>query len=240
MRGLTVTDRLLVPIVESDPATPRFTWYDDASGARMGLSAITLGNWAAKCGNLLRDQYGLGPGDAVGVLLPAHWQTAGILFGAWWAGCEVRIGEAGSVTFAAPDRLDEAESLDGAEEVLAVGLDAFGMAVPGLPPGIDDYTSEVRVHPDAFVPGPVGADDVVFGGDTVEIVLARSTALSASAGYAAGDRVLSTREWKSVDDVYDGLLAPFAAPASVIQVSNPDVGKLMDKFAVEKATARVP
>ncbi|SUP16605.1 TIGR03089 family protein [Tsukamurella pulmonis] len=232
MRGLTVTDRLLVPIVQADGAAPRFTWYDDATGARMGLSAITLGNWAAKCGNLLRDQYGLGPGDPVGVLLPAHWQTAGILFGAWWAGCEVRFGESGDVTFASPDRLDDAEG----DEILAVGLDAFGMAVPDLPPGIDDYTTEVRVHPDAFTPGGAGT---ALAGDDAEIVLARSTALSASAGYAAGDRVLSTREWRSVDDLYDGLLAPFAAPASVIHVSNPDPAKLMDKFGVEKATARV-
>ncbi|CAM3058581.1 TIGR03089 family protein [Tsukamurella hominis] len=232
MRGLTVTDRLLVPIVQADGAAPRFTWYDDASGARMGLSAITLGNWAAKCGNLLRDQYGLGPGDPVGVLLPAHWQTAGILFGAWWAGCEVRFGESGDVTFAAPDRVDEAEG----DEILAVGLDAFGLAVPDLPPGIDDYTTEVRVHPDAFTPGGAGT---ALAGDTAEIVLARSTALAASAGYAAGDRVLSTREWRTVDDLYDGLLAPFAAPASVIHVSNPDPVKLADKFATEKATARV-
>lgn len=227
-----MTDRLLVPIVQADGAAPRFTWYDDATGARMGLSAITLGNWAAKCGNLLRDQYGLGPGDPVGVLLPAHWQTAGILFGAWWAGCEVRFGESGSVTFCAPDRIDEADG----DEILAVGLDAFGTAVPDLPAGIDDYTTEVRVHPDAFTPGGAGT---ALAGDDVEIVLARSTALSASAGYAAGDRVLSTREWSSVDDLYDGLLAPFAAPASVIHVSHPDAAKLMDKFTTEKATARV-
>ena len=42
-----------------------------------------------------------------------------------------------------------------------------------------------------------------------------------------------------LDDLFDGLLAPFAAPASVLHVSNPDAGKLMDKFATEKATARV-
>ena len=198
--------------------------------------AITLGNWAAKCGNLLRDQYGLGEGDEVGVLLPAHWQTAGILFGAWWAGCEVRFGESGRVTFCAPDRIDEAASTDGVDEILAVGLDAFGMAVPDLPPGIDDYTTEVRVHADAFTPGGAGT---ALAGDDVEIVVARSTALAASAGYAPGDRVLSTREWRTVDDLYDGLLAPFAAPASVIQVSHPDAEKLADKFAVEKATARV-
>ncbi len=231
-----MTDRLLVPIVRDDGAAPRFTWYDDASGARMGLSAVTLGNWAAKCGNLLRDQYGLGPGDPVGVLLPAHWQTAGILFGAWWAGCEVRFGEPGPVTFCAPDRIAEARDLEGVDDLLAVGLDAFGLAVPDLPTGVDDYTSEVRVHPDAFTPSGAGT---ALAGDDPEIVLARATALAASAGYAPGDRVLSTREWRTVDDLYDGLLAPFAAPASVIHVSHPDPDRLMEKFGTEKATARV-
>ncbi|WP_461166926.1 TIGR03089 family protein [Tsukamurella serpentis] len=229
---MTVTDRLLAPIVATDPAAPRFTWYDDATGARMGLSAVTLGNWAAKCGNLLRDQYGLGPGDQVGVLLPAHWQTAGILFGAWWAGCEVRFGESGAVTFCAPERIDEADG----DEILAVGLNAFGTAVPDLPAGVDDYTTEVRVHADAFSPAGAG---IALAGDNPEIVAARSTALAASAGYAVGDRVLSTRSWSTVDDLYDGLLAPLAAPASVIHVSNADPAKLSEKFETEKATARV-
>jgi uncharacterized protein (TIGR03089 family) len=235
VRGLTVTDALLSPIVTARPAAPVFTWYDDATGARMGLSALTLANWAAKCANLLRDQYGLGPGSQVGVLLPEHWQTAGILFGAWWAGCEVRFGEPAEVTFCAPDRLEEADGA-GSAEILAVGLDAFGLAVPDLPVGIDDYTTEVRIHPDAFSPGPVGA---AFEGDPVDLVLARATALAASAGFTDADRVLSTRPWRTADDVYDALLAPLAAGAAVICVSNPDPAKLADRFTVEKATARV-
>ncbi|GAA4402794.1 TIGR03089 family protein [Tsukamurella soli] len=232
MRGLTVTDALLGPIVAAEPAAPRFTWYDDATGARMGLSGVTLANWAAKCANLLRDQYGLGPGDEVGVLLPAHWQTAGILFGAWWAGTHVRFGESGRVTFCTPERIAEADG----DEILAVGLDAFGLAVRELPVGIDDYTTEVRAHPDAFTPAGAG---VAFDGDPVELVVARATALAASAGYARGDRVLSTRTWAGVGDVYDGLLAPLAAEASVIHVAHPDRDRLTAKFETEKATARV-
>lgn len=232
---MTVTDSLLVPIVESRPAVPLLTWYDDASGARMGLSAVTLANWAAKCANLLREQYGIGAGDPVGLLLPAHWQTAGILFGAWWAGAEVRFGASGAVTFSAPDRLAEADG----DEILAVGLDAFGRAVPDLPIGIDDYTSEVRIHADAFTPDRGPATGPAFDGDPVELVVARSTALAASAGFSADDRVLSTRAWADAGDVYDALLAPLAAGAALIQVSNPDPATLTDKFTVEKATARV-
>ncbi len=73
----------------SDPAGPRITYYDDATGERIELSTATLVNWAAKTGNLLRDEMGAGPASKVAVLLPAHWQTAAVLFGIWWIGAEV-------------------------------------------------------------------------------------------------------------------------------------------------------
>ena len=42
--------------------------------------------WAAKTGNLVRDELGAGPGSRVAVLLPAHWQTAAVLLGVAAAG----------------------------------------------------------------------------------------------------------------------------------------------------------
>ena len=45
----------------ADPAGPRITYYDDATGERIELSTVTLANWAAKTGNLLRDELGAGP-----------------------------------------------------------------------------------------------------------------------------------------------------------------------------------
>ena len=73
----------------ADPAGPRITYYDDATGERIELSTATLANWAAKTGNLLRDELGAGPASRIAVLLPAHWQTAAVLFGIWWIGAEV-------------------------------------------------------------------------------------------------------------------------------------------------------
>ena len=72
---------VLDPLLRDDPAGPRITYYDDATGERIELSAVTLGNWAAKTANLLRDELGAGPGSRIAALLPAHWQTAGVLFG---------------------------------------------------------------------------------------------------------------------------------------------------------------
>ncbi|ETZ74289.1 hypothetical protein L835_1372 [Mycobacteroides abscessus MAB_110811_1470] len=69
----TLTALLLGDV--NNPA-PRITYYDDAAGERIELSTVTLANWAAKTANMLRDEFGAGPGSTVAVRLPAHWQTA--------------------------------------------------------------------------------------------------------------------------------------------------------------------
>ncbi|COV98637.1 TIGR03089 family protein [Mycobacterium tuberculosis] len=38
-------------MLRADPVGPRITYYDDATGERIELSAVTLANWAAKTGN---------------------------------------------------------------------------------------------------------------------------------------------------------------------------------------------
>ena len=78
---VNLSSALLDPLIRNDPMGPRITYYDDATGERIEVSAVTLVNWAAKTANLLRDELGAGPGSRVAVLLPAHWQTAAVLFG---------------------------------------------------------------------------------------------------------------------------------------------------------------
>src|ERR1700742_355586 len=104
-------------MLRADPVGPRITYYDDATGERIELSAVTLANWAAKTGNLLRDELGGGPASRVAVLLPAHWQTAAVLVGVWWIGAEgVRGGGPGADTALCPaERLDEADATGAAE-----------------------------------------------------------------------------------------------------------------------------
>ncbi|WP_308116681.1 TIGR03089 family protein, partial [Rhodococcus zopfii] len=105
----TLTDALLDPILAADPAGPRITWYDDATGARIELSAVTLANWAAKTANMIRDEFGVLPGGRVAVLLPAHWQTAAVLLGAWWAGADVVLDAdpEAELALVTADRLDD-------------------------------------------------------------------------------------------------------------------------------------
>jgi uncharacterized protein (TIGR03089 family) len=88
-----LTAAVLDPLLRSDPSGPRITYYDNATGERIKLSTATLANWAAKTGNLLRDEFGGASGSRVAVLLPAHWQTAAALFGIWRIGAEVLIGD---------------------------------------------------------------------------------------------------------------------------------------------------
>lgn len=236
MCELTVTGALLAPLLDTDPAGPRITYYDDATGERIELSAITLANWAAKTGNLLRDEMGAAPGSRVAVFLPAHWQTAAVLFGAWWIGADVVIGDDGpaDIALCTADALDTADAAVGTGEIAVLSLDPFGKPAPDLPVGIVDYATAVRVHGDQIVPerrpGPA------LNGRSVEDVLAAAQRAAAAAGFTAGDRIMSTADWVTADDVIDHLLAVFAVGGSLVQVAHPDPGALDRRRSMEKVT----
>lgn len=114
-------------MLRADPVGPRITYYDDATGERIELSAVTLANWAAKTGNLLRDELGAGPASRVAILLPAHWQTAAVLFGVWWIGAEAVLDASpADVALCTAERLDEADAAVAGGEVAVLSLDPFG------------------------------------------------------------------------------------------------------------------
>lgn len=230
----TLSGAVLDPLLRADPVGPRITYYDDATGERIELSAATLANWAAKTGNLLRDELGAGPGSRVAILLPAHWQTAAVLFGVWWIGAEAVLEPGGAdVALCTADRLDEAD-LTGAGEVAVLSLDPFGRPVPDLPIGVTDYATAVRVHGDQIVaerhPGPA------LAGRSVDEVLADCQSSAAARGLTATDRVLSTAAWSGPDDLVDGLLAILAVGGSLVQVANPDPSAQQRRIETEKVT----
>jgi uncharacterized protein (TIGR03089 family) len=230
----TLSAAILEPMLRSDPVGPRITYYDDATGERIELSAVTLANWAAKTGNLLRDELGAGPASRVAVLLPAHWQTAAVLFGVWWIGADVLLttGEA-DIALCTIDRLDQADTT-GAAEVAVLSLDPFGRPPPDLPLGVTDYATAVRVHGDQIVaerfPGPA------LAGRSVDEVLDACQKSATTRGLTATDRVLSTSSWDRPDDVIEGLLAMLAVGASLVQVANPDPAALPRRIEAEKVT----
>jgi uncharacterized protein (TIGR03089 family) len=222
---MTITDEVLGPLLRADPARPRITHYDDNVGSRVELSGATLANWAAKTANWLRDELDVQPGDPVAVLLPPHWQTAGVLLGAWWCGATVTTSPAGAaVALCGLDRIaDTAE----ADETAALGLDALGMGVAVLPPGIRDFASEVRAHGDTFTSGGSGPED--------ETVLSSARARATALGLATGDRLLCTTNWDG-DVPGEVLLAVLMANASLVQCTGADPNALSERCTTERVT----
>jgi uncharacterized protein (TIGR03089 family) len=236
----TLTEAVLDPVLRADPVGPRITYYDDATGERIELSAVTLANWAAKTGNLLRDELGAGPASRVAVLLPAHWQTAAVLFGVWWIGAEVVLGgpnkeaSKADIALCTAGRLDEADAAAVGGEVAVLSLDPFGRPAPDLPVGVTDYATAVRVHGDQIVaerhPGPA------LAGRSVDEVLAACRQSAQAKDLTAADRVLSVASWDQPDQLIAGLLAILAIGASLVQVANPDTAAMPRRMETEKVT----
>lgn len=221
------------------PSAPRITYYDDATGERIELSTVTLANWAAKTGNLLRDELGAGPGSRVAILLPAHWQTVGVVLGVWYVGAEVVVGQGDcDVAFCTADRLDEADAAVGpGGEVVALSLDAFGRPIEELPFGVTDYATSVRVHGDQITPerhpGPA------LNGQSVASTLYAATSSANTRGFAPTSRVLSSKSWDTAEEMTDNMLAVLAAGASLVQVARPDPEAQARRRTAEKITAEL-
>ena len=231
----TLSGAILDPMLRADPVGPRITYYDDATGERIELSAVTLANWAAKTGNLLRDEMGAGPASRVAILLPAHWQTAAVLFGVWWIGAEAVLDGAADLVLCTAERLDEADAIvEPGGEVAVLSLDPFGRPAPDLPIGVTDYATAVRVHGDQIVPEPQPGP--ALAGRSVDEVLAECKSAGATRGLTSNDRVLSSASWTRAGELVDGLLSILAVGASLVQVANPDPSALARRIETEKVT----
>lgn len=230
----TLSGAILDPLLRADPVGPRITYYDDSTGERIELSAVTLANWAAKTANLLRDELGAGPGSRVAVLLPAHWQTAAVLFGVWWIGAEAVLDGPADIALCTLDRLDEADGLVAGGEVAVLSLDPFGRPVPDLPIGVTDYATAVRVHGDQIVPEP--APGPALAGQSAAQLVAACVQSAAMQGLTPGDRVLSTATWDRPEKLVDGLLAVLSVGGSLVQVANPDAAAPQRRVEMEKVT----
>jgi uncharacterized protein (TIGR03089 family) len=239
---VTLTEALLGPLrTGAAAARPLITYYDDATGERIELSGATTANWAAKAANLLQEECDVEPGARVAALLPAHWQTAAALLAAWWCGAEVVPDpEDADWVLCDADRLDVALAAEPAGGVVALSLDAFGKGIPGLPPRVVDFASEVRLQGDDFAPwAPVPDDAPALAGATVAEVLGTARTRAGELGISREDRVLSTLEWADPPQLVDGLLAVLAAGASLVQVRHPDRAALERRATVERTTARL-
>ena len=229
---MSVTEALFRPLLRH-PAQPLITQYDDSQGSRVELSVASLANWAAKTANWLHDEHDVEPGMPVAVALPAHWQTAGVLLGAWWCGAhvtdEVKGAEVAFVT--------DGVVAEGAGTVAVVALDPMGMGFRSAPGTGVDYLNEIRVHGDTFSPWEdVPGDTPALLESTVDDVVAAARDRATTLGIDASARVMSTLDWTFPDGVLSGLLAVFAAGASLVQSSPAESSVLDSRRAAERTT----
>lgn len=226
---MSVTEILFTPLLKADPGRPLITHYDDAAGSRVELSRATIANWAAKTANWLRDEHDVEPGDPVAVLLPAHWQTAGLLLGAWWCGAQVvGAGVEAKVAVVPPGGSAQADV------VAVASLHPMGLGCGAAV----DYLDDVRVHGDDFTPwSPVPGSVPALGSSTVDDLVAGARTLGGELG--SEPRVLSTLEWAVPSGVLEGFLAVLAAGGSLVQVSSPDAGRLAARRDTERITRQL-
>jgi uncharacterized protein (TIGR03089 family) len=240
---------LLASALNRDPARPLLTQYDDATGERVELSAVTLDNWVAKTANLLQDEFDVGRGSTVAVALPVHWQTAAVLLAVWSCGGTVvdtaaeddgRLADT-DVVLAEQDRLPALEDA-GIEELLGLSLHPLGMGMAGYVGAARDFALEVRAYGDTFFPfeepdpaAPglfVGAIELTLGG------LAEAAAeLAGRLGLVSGDRVLVDDRTALEAGPVVWLLAPLSAGASIVLCRNARPDRLPARAAAERVTA---
>lgn len=203
-----------------DGARPLLTWYDDAAGARVELSVATTANWVAKIAGLLVDEHDVEADVVVTVDLPLHWQTACVLLAVWSCGGAVALDGGSDLTIGTSTGSD-----------LVVQPDPMGAGLSRL----------VGAQPDHFAPAmPVEGDATALRSGAREWT---HDALGDAATHAATHhlldrtaRVLSTMSLDTVDGIDAGLLAPLAAGASVVLVSNADDSVLVQRCATEHVT----
>lgn len=226
----TAADTVFQPLLAADPGAPMITHYDLAAPSRIELSVTSTANWAAKIAGLLRDELGVLPGDVVVCDLPAHWLTAGVLMGAWWAGAEVSTQAADDavVVVTVPDRLDhhspDVETLLMTTDPMGRPLTATGVEVPI---GLTDLAEACRIHPDAFVPSGGGA------------LALDGAALTELADPALAARVLVPGPER--DDVVSVLARVFASGGTAVLVTGADADDpgVADVASTERATLTV-
>ncbi|MCW2913622.1 MAG: hypothetical protein JWN52_1690, partial [Actinomycetia bacterium] len=202
---------LLRRVVAAEPSRPLVTFYDDAAGERIELSAKTFDNWVAKTANLLVDGLDAEPGERVALALPPHWQTAVWLFACWSVGLVVEptpepiepedlAGTAASgaeiVVVAGAGLTVEAPA---ARDIVGLSLHAMGAPLQDCPPGVIDYAAEVRSYGDRFAPySPVDPDaPTLIVDDLVDDLTAAEGTLRANViknTYSGSELVTQARE----------------------------------------------
>lgn len=207
--------------VRRDGANPFLTYYDDVTGERIELSAVTTANWVAKTANLLADEYDLEAGETVAIGLPPHWLGVVWALSTWSVGATVTTGE-GVLAITGPDF-----GIRGSRETVASALLPLGGRFrEPLPAGIHDYGAEVYNHPDLFVPfDPPAATTPAYDEKTHADLIAAAEPIT--------DRVLTTTSLVAPAGI-GTLIGVIAGGGSIVLCRNLDAAKLDRRISDEK------
>lgn len=207
--------------VRRDGASPFLTYYDDGSGERIELSALTMANWVAKTANLLVDEYDLEAGETVTIGLPPHWLGVVWALATWSAGAEVTTGE-GALAITGPDF-----GVRGSRETIASALLPLGGRFrEPLPDGVHDYGAEVYNHPDLFVPfDPPAPTSPAYDGSSHADLIGTAKPIS--------ERILTTTDLVTPQGL-PTLVGVISGGGSIVLCRNLDPAKLDRRIADEK------
>jgi uncharacterized protein (TIGR03089 family) len=233
---------LLAEQVRAGGGRPVVTFYDDATGERVELSAVTYANWVAKTAGLLQDELGLERGGRLLVDLPTHWLGPVWLGAAWSVGLAV-TDEPGAapadVVVCGPQRLEEHAAGGGPVVALSLLPMAARFREP-LPSGVVDYGAVVWGQPDAFVAydPPTGAD-LAWQSSATTLTQRQLLDEARSAAAARPGTRLLTAVNSCTRDGLVGLVGPLAAGGGTVWVRNPDASRWAHTAEVERATLLV-
>jgi uncharacterized protein (TIGR03089 family) len=232
----------------SDQGRPRVTYYDDATGERVELSAQTLANWVTKTVNLLADEVGVESGARVSLHLPLHWLAVVWAVAVDAAGAELVVDDVRApvdIAVVGPDgaRGGGPGGVDGqghAATVFAVSLAPMAMPFGGpggqtLPSGARDFSAEVRTMPDQIVlpPESVGLLNERGAARAAELGLENRERV----GVLEGTAVAESTEVIPLDGYIDWLVAPLCVDGSVVWVRNPKPQECVKRWEAEQVTA---
>jgi uncharacterized protein (TIGR03089 family) len=220
------------------------TYYDDATGNRVGLTARELGEWSSATSALLTRGCGLRAGSRAAVLLPPHWQTAVVLLGCWATGVEVSfrgwstagLSPAGApldVSFVEHRRIDS-----WLDDVPPAGFQfSLPLSAPSAPPpGYDDFMSAAAPWLGAAPPSAMvdAHDRATETGETYDQYGALAAGIAGRRGIGRGDRVLV--DAAASEQPLNWLLAPLSVGASIVLCANLDRTRLDERIATERVT----
>jgi uncharacterized protein (TIGR03089 family) len=229
---------LLARHLRASGALPLVTFYDDATGERVELSAVTFANWVAKTAGVLTDELELERGETVLLDLPTHWLAPVWLGACWSSGLAVTpdpdadsalvvCGPGGLERYAGGDR-----------PVVALSLQPMGRRfTEPLPGGVIDFGVVVWGQPDSFVAvDPPGPEDLAWvDGDEA---LSQSEVLSRAAGsaWSAPQSRLLTDLAPVTPRGLEAFLAPLVGGGGTVWVANPDPAGWEHRQETERAT----